>query len=212
MQYLSGVTFPQQTHTPKEWGHIFSKLVPDGILNGCGVSASGANVYVDAGALMIAGRLIEIPSTITEATSPTYPNGYGQVKVCIDTTNASTTLLNQQAYLEVVYSSSSAFPALTQNDINGSGTLYEVELAVLTYVGGSVSDVSVSLGNCLGSDKILGSDNTGKMQTANVDTSYLSGISSNVQTQLDGKQPLITSGTSDPTGGNDGDIYIKYTV
>ena len=211
MEYLSGVTFPQQTHTPKEWGHIFSKLVPDGILRGCEVTASGTSVYIDVGALMICGRLIEIPSTVTEVTNPTYPNGYGQLKVCIDTTNPSTTLLNQQAYVDTVYSSTTTFPTLTTDDINASGSLYEVELAILAFSSGSITDATMTLGNCLGSDKLLGSDANGMMINADIDTSYLSGVNSNIQTQLNGKQPLITSGTTDPTGGSDGDIYIKYS-
>lgn len=32
----------------------------------------------------------------------------------------------------------------------------------------------------------------------------------NLQTALDGKQKTITSGTTAPTGGNDGDIYLQY--
>lgn len=39
---------------------------------------------------------------------------------------------------------------------------------------------------------------------------YLNGISANIQTQIDGKQNVITYGTSQPSGGADGDIYIQY--
>lgn len=40
---------------------------------------------------------------------------------------------------------------------------------------------------------------------------YLNGVTSAIQTQMDGKQKSITVSTSDPTGGADGDIWIKYT-
>jgi len=49
---------------------------------------------------------------------------------------------------------------------------------------------------------------------ANVDSteiSYLNGVTSAIQTQIDGKQKTITVSTSDPSGGSDGDIWIKYT-
>jgi len=39
---------------------------------------------------------------------------------------------------------------------------------------------------------------------------YLDGATSALQTQLDAKQKTITAGTADPTGGADGDVYIKY--
>jgi hypothetical protein len=32
-----------------------------------------------------------------------------------------------------------------------------------------------------------------------------------LQTALDAKQKIITSGTAAPTGGVDGDIYLQYT-
>ena len=211
MEYLSGVTFPQQTFTPSEWGQMFEAVLADGILRGCVVTASGTNVYISEGALIIKGRLIEIPSTVTEATTPTYNNGYGRVKVCINTTNSSTTLLNQQAFVDTEYSSSTTFPALTQDDINDGGTLYEVELAVLTYTSGSISDVSQTLAAVFGANKIIGTDANGRLNDSGISSTNLSGLTSNVQTQLDNKQSKITYGTADPTGGNVGDVYIKIS-
>lgn len=38
---------------------------------------------------------------------------------------------------------------------------------------------------------------------------YLDGVTSALQTQLNSKQKTITSGTADPSGGADGDIYLK---
>ena len=40
--------------------------------------------------------------------------------------------------------------------------------------------------------------------------SYVKGVTSAIQTQLNAKQKSITSGTANPSGGVDGDIYIKY--
>lgn len=39
---------------------------------------------------------------------------------------------------------------------------------------------------------------------------YVDGVTSAIQTQLNAKQKSITSGTANPSGGVNGDIYIKY--
>lgn len=145
MQYLQGVTFPHQSLTPKEWGALFENVVNDGILKGCAVTASGANVYISPGVLVVKGRLIRVSGTVTEETTPTYSDGYGRIKVCINTSNESTESINHQVFIVTEYSSSETFPNLTQDDINDSGTLYEVELARFQYVSGSISTVTEKL-------------------------------------------------------------------
>lgn len=41
---------------------------------------------------------------------------------------------------------------------------------------------------------------------------YLDNVTSAIQTQLNAKQSTITASTSDPSGGSDGDVWIKYTA
>lgn len=41
---------------------------------------------------------------------------------------------------------------------------------------------------------------------------YLDGVTSAVQTQINAKQKQITASTSTPTGGSDGDVWIQYTA
>lgn len=211
MEYLQGVTFPQQTFTPSEWGQMFEAVMADGILRGCSVTASGNTVNIAKGAMIIKGRFIAIPSAVAEVTSPTYPNGYGRVKVCINTNNASTETVNRQAFVTTEYASTNSFPSLTQDDVNDGGTLYEAELAVVQYSGGSISSITQTLGPVFGADQLIGSDSNGRLTAVDVNLSYIENISSDVQTQLDSKQPRITYGTADPTGGSTGDVYIKYT-
>lgn len=175
MQYLHGVTFPNQFLTPKEWGMLFENVIDDGILRGFEVSASGKNVTISAGAVAVKGRIIVATGAVTEETNPTYADGYGRIKICINTANDSTSEIDHQTYVAVEYSSSSTFSALTQNDINGSGNLYEVELCTFQYSSSNISSIT---------------------RTLNV---------------VDSRQPKITYGTADPTGGQVGDIYIKYT-
>jgi hypothetical protein len=41
--------------------------------------------------------------------------------------------------------------------------------------------------------------------------SYVKGVTSSVQSQLNNKQKTITSGVAAPSGGIDGDIYLQYS-
>ena len=194
MQYLNGVTFPAQSLTPSEWGYLFEKLLPDGVVKGCTVTSSGTNLYIAKGALVVKGRLIDIPSTLTEATSPTYANGFGRAKIVIDTTQTSTSSTNHQTKLVVEYSSTRTFPALTQQDINGTGTIYEAELAILDYSNGSIASVD---------QKLVSSDIAGTLVN-------LTNAVASLTSALAGKQKQILDGTEDPAGLEEGDIYIKW--
>lgn len=103
----------------------------DCVLQGCVITPLGLNnVQVGGGRLLVCGREIEIEQeTIQVALSET--EELGRLKIVIDTTNEET---------PVVFESETAtgsLPALTQEDINASGTTYEVALA--TYDVGSTA-------------------------------------------------------------------------
>ena len=88
-------------------------------------------------------------------------------------------------------------------DIARAGTaLSSVDATELGYLDGVTSNVQTQL-------------DAKQAANANVSTTelgYLDGVTSAIQTQIDGKQKTITVSTSDPTGGSDGDIWIKYTA
>jgi hypothetical protein len=54
------------------------------------------------------------------------------------------------------------------------------------------------------------SDNLVSSSVTNTELDYVSGVTSAIQTQLNSKQKVITSGTAAPSGGSDGDIYLQY--
>jgi hypothetical protein len=90
----------------------------------------------------------------------------------------------------------------TANDyIKGDGTLGLFSTAAIATITGGASTIATSN---LDTSKALNSNSSGKV-VANITTatelSYLSGVSSNVQTQLDGKGPSYTLGSvsSSPT-------------
>lgn len=78
-------------------------------------------------------------------------------------------------------------------------------------ISGAASSI---LSSDLPSSKILVSDSSGKITSSEISSSQLvllSGVTQNVQTQIDKLNSKITYGTNPPSGGEDGDIYIQYS-
>lgn len=80
---------------------------------------------------------------------------------------------------------------------------------------GSVSGAASSIMTSdLSAGKVLVSDSSGKIAASEITSAELeklSGLSANVQTQINEMQSKITTGTASPSGGSDGDIYIQYS-
>ncbi len=82
--------------------------------------------------------------------------------------------------------------------------------AAIPDVSGAVSTI---LSNDLAASRALISGAGGKVAASDVtaaELSYLDGVTSGIQMQLDAKQQAVSSGTAPPEGGNSGDIYIQY--
>jgi len=135
-----GVTFDNQSVTAKNDGRIHRKILSDGIVTGCGLTHSGANLYIAAGGIMVCGRYFEAASietvVIDDATS-----GYARVKIVIDTTKPATSEVFEQIGVQVEYSVTNSFPALTQDDINSAGSVYEFELCVVSLDAGGIHEI-----------------------------------------------------------------------
>lgn len=119
---ISGVTFSGCHVSAKDHGVLFSALLPDGVLRGCAVTYNSGTATVAAGYLVACGRVIEVESATSVAVTGTQ---YSQIVLTIDASTPTFTLSS-------VNSSSTTFPALTQQDINdGASTTYQIELGVI---------------------------------------------------------------------------------
>jgi len=85
---------------------------------------------------------------------------------------------------------------------NASTALSAVSATELGYLDGVTSAIQTQLGTK--QPTVSGVSDT--------EIGYLGGVTSAVQTQVDAKQKAITGSTSDPSGGSDGDVWIKYTA
>ena len=214
--YLKGIVFNNQTMTPKAFGRAMENALSDGTLAGCGVTYSGANVTLGTGYLVAKGRIVEVTSASTITTNPTYANGYGRLKLIIDLTQTSTASVNHQAQIDVDYSNSSSFSALTQEDINGSGNVYEVALGIFKYTSGTITELVSSIGKAaakpsVAASKALATDANGAIaasDTTSTELGYVHGVTSAIQTQLNGKQGTIRYGSSIPGDLQTGELFL----
>lgn len=133
---FSGVTFENQKVTPAYDAIIRQIALTDGTLTGCAISYTGSTLTMAAGQLMICGRQIVHPTSqnwaVADATT-----GYARLVITIDLTRASTKDTFDQVTTEIQYATSATgFVALQQDDINTSGSKYQIVACVL-YLGAS---------------------------------------------------------------------------
>ena len=125
-QFAGSVVAPVDDATWYEF--IYGKA---GFFKGCEPSFVSDNViHITAGYGVIQGRVFEIEAEDI-AVDLSNTDTLGRLKVVVDTTDASTPISFESE------TASGSLPALTQQDINGSGTIFE--LAVATYDVGSTA-------------------------------------------------------------------------
>lgn len=138
---FQGINFSSQHIVPSDDGRLYEAIFEDGALHGCDLSYVGAALTIGAGYLMIGGREIEITEdevfNINEATS-----GYAQLVLTIDLTQTATIGAFNQVSIDVRYASTEAgFASLIQDDINGAGTKYQQQLALVSLGTGGITGI-----------------------------------------------------------------------
>jgi hypothetical protein len=142
MATLNGVGFDLQTVRAIDDARIRETQFVDGILRGCALTFSGADLTIATGAYMFKGREVAVDSDTTLTTVPTYTNGYARLKYVIDLSQAASDTSFTQGATVLEYASSNSFAALTQQDINdGTHTSYEVEICRVQYTSGSITSI-----------------------------------------------------------------------
>lgn len=143
---FAGVTFDEQAATPSDDAIIRRAILDDGILNGCEFSYTGSTLTMTAGQLMICGRQVKHPSTqnwaVADATT-----GFARLLLTIDLTRTSSKDTFEQVVDTIEYASAvDGFPELVQDDINASGTKYQIVAAVVSLASGGISGIVSQLG------------------------------------------------------------------
>ena len=108
---------------------LVKSTLTDGVLNGCGIAASGANITVAAGRIVAGGALVALESTTVTASTA------GELVLRIDTSGeGSATVLARTT------------ATLTKQDITITGNIYEIQLATFGFTSGAVSGLSKKVG------------------------------------------------------------------
>lgn len=105
---IDGIFFENQILTAKGLGAFGNSAVSDGILTGCKISASGLNITISEGYIMICGRVAKIPQTNFVLNSSTAGSGRFDAIVATVDTNAT--------------SSEDSFNQVTLSKVEGSTT------------------------------------------------------------------------------------------
>lgn len=148
--FFKGVTFPWQEVTPSDDAIVRQTVLPDRRLSGCGLSYSGYTLTMAAGTMIVCGRQFRHTAAqnwaITDAAS-----GYARLLLSIDVTKASTEDAFEQINTRIEYATAvDGFPKLRQDDINGTGTIYQAMLCVVSLGPGGITGIV---------DQIIPSDN-----------------------------------------------------
>ena len=136
---LKGHVFNLQTFTSDAFAITFDKVLQgrSGILKGCNLSNTNNSITISEGYFIVRGRTLQIVGneTISNLTN----NGYYSLVCEIDLSKTNTTDALNQATIKTVYNASS-YPTLTQQDITGTGTVYQYEFARFKVENGNITD------------------------------------------------------------------------
>ncbi|MBC5648237.1 tail fiber domain-containing protein [Christensenella tenuis] len=140
------ITFDEQIARAKDDGGVYRNIYPhDGILWGCAVTTTSTQIEIASGLFTLCGRMIWVDGKTDFPLQEPIQNGYAQLKAKIDLNNANTQEECAQFATEVVYSTTTSFPELLQEDINNTGKKYEQELAVVKIENGNITGITRKL-------------------------------------------------------------------
>ena len=138
-----GITFDGQNVSPKDDGALYAAHYGDGIIDGCSMTLSGDDLVIQSGHIIAGGRVCQVDgATPIDLSERQLSTGYIQVILNYDLSRSE----GDQWKESFVESATTTFPALTQDDINGTGTLYQFELAVIQISGGNLTAIYSNIG------------------------------------------------------------------
>lgn len=136
-----GITFSKQTVSSNDDAHVYQLILSGrkGRTKGCGMTYSADNIFIDEGRFFVANRMIEVTSTETISTPVVTSTTYFRLVFEVDLTKANTSSDFAQGYFRIL-SSATDYPAITQEDLENGGSVYQLPFARFTK---SVSGIDV---------------------------------------------------------------------
>lgn len=164
-----------------------------GVADGVAVTNSGTNLIVSSGWGVIKGCVFGVTAETISATKPASGSANGRLLIELDATNGTIQFKTQQG---------STLPALTQEDINGSGSVYQMELATYTVSTTDITGLTQTYEQLQSAQNIIGeiASLIQPLQTK-LDT-IETGAQVNSVTSVAGKTGAVTLAKSDVGLGN----------
>lgn len=138
---IRGITFAEQSVTPADDAIVRRAMLGDGILSGCEITYSGSTLTMAVGYIIACGRSFQITTAqnwaVVDATS-----GFARLLATIDLTQTATeTTFNQISFSIEYASAEDGFVDLEHEDINNSGTKYQIVVAVVSLGTGGITGI-----------------------------------------------------------------------
>ena len=136
---LKGHTFNLQTFTSEAFALFIDKFLDGkcGVAKGCNLSNTTTSATIGEGYFVIRGRLLQIIDSVS--VSNVIKDGFYKLICEIDLSQTNTTDTLNQASIKTVYGASD-YSTLTQQDITGSGTIYQYEFARFKVESGQITN------------------------------------------------------------------------
>lgn len=210
---LKGHTFNLQTFTSEAFALFIDKFLNGrcGVAKGCALSNTSNSATIGEGYFVIRGRMLQIISNVT--VSDITNNGFYSLVCEIDLSQTNTEDTLNQASIKTVYGASN-YPTLTQQDITGTGTIYQYEFARFRVEAGQITNFTdrrtfvdfQSVYDAIEAEAQIVLDDIQQALDDIVDRSAFV-LKNEVGTII---TKNYSRGTATPTGGTDGDIYDQY--
>ena len=191
-----GVTFDGQNVSPKDDGALYGCHYGDGIIDGCAMSVTSSSLVIQSGHIIAGGRQCKVDGA-TELDLSAVTENYVQVYLQYDVSQAE----GEQWDWGYKEQASLPFGALTQEDINGTGNIYQVQLAILETSGGNITAINRSMHMA----SLIVRDTNGGYATINLQDiagTFIQSYNSNgvlqggIQFTNDGRQIIYGNGTN----------------
>lgn len=128
---VNGITYDLQNISAADLSHIFWEIggKRDGVFSGCAITYSGRNLYLAAGYFAARGYLTKLTGT-TQVAGPTVTSGtlYCVLVYEIDLSQTPSAEEFTQGSFKVL-SNATGYPALTQEDLDNGGSIYQMSFA-----------------------------------------------------------------------------------
>lgn len=138
---LRGVTFTGQAVTPTADGTVQSAMLRDGRLSGIGISYAGNTLTITQGYMLSGGRITMLSGVsswiLNQATS-----GYARLILQLDVSKTATASAWEQGTILTEYAATLVdLRALATEPINGTGSVYEMEICVVSLASTGISGI-----------------------------------------------------------------------